>query len=124
MIEGIPDGWRLVRIGKPKAGEYYIENHGEACEAKATTPTVLHWVFPIIEKIEKPKRYRRFANAAEAEALLGQVLRFKVNHEQNFVFIGISSHGFQIGLCHYSLQEAFDCFEKLDGTPFGVEVAE
>lgn len=123
-IEGIPEGWRLVRIGKPKAGEYYIENHGEACEAKPTTPTVLHWVFPIIEKIEKPKQYRPFANAAEAEALLGQVLRLKVNHEHKFVLIGISSHGVRIGLSLWSLQQAFDRFERLDGTPFGIEVAE
>ena len=52
-IEGVPEGWRLVRIGKPKAGEYYIEINGEACEAKLITPTVLQWVFPIVEKIIK-----------------------------------------------------------------------
>ena len=75
-------------------------------------------------KVEKPRQYRPCANAAEADALLGFPLRLKVNHKDKFVVIGITSHGFQIGLSHWSLQQAFDCFERLDGTPFGIEVTE
>lgn len=127
-IEGVPEGWRLVRIGKPKAGEYYIENHGEACEAKPTTPTVLHWVFPIIEKIEKPKQYRHFANAAEYAphfdrslqpgAVLDAVMRvLKYDEAGIFVITGM-------GLGFVAYEDAFYGFKFTDGTPFGIEVTE
>jgi hypothetical protein len=61
-IEGIPDGWELVRIGTPLMGEFKLNFKGEAiksfgCEKNAN--------IPIIRKIEKPKRYRPFANAQE-----------------------------------------------------------
>ena len=122
MIEGIPDGWELVRIGKVHELEYYLDDFGRIMQWKTGISSAVNYV--VVRKIEKPKQYRPFANPAEAEALLGQVLRGKVNHEHKFVLIGITSHGFQIGLSHWRLQEAFECFERLDGTPFGIEVTE
>ena len=114
------EGWEVVRFDNLSQDEWFVDSEGR----------IVQWVYPggsdekkiIVRKIEKPKTYRPFANAAEAEALLGRLLRLKVNHKHKFVLIGISSNGFQIGLSHWSLREAFDSFEKLDGTPFGVEV--
>lgn len=126
-IEGIPEGWELVRIGKIEHEEFFIHPDGYVVQYDIGRGSRFNKNYVIVRKIVKPKdsnQYRPFANAAEAEALLGQVLRGKVNHEHKFVLIGITSHGFQIGLSHYSLQEAFDRFERLDGTPFGIEVTE
>ena len=120
-IEGIPDGWELVRIGKPMLDENYIGMSGTICKVVTIPDGRAH---PIIRKIEKPKQFRPFNDPTEAESLLGEVLRFKVDHKSKGIFIGITSHGFQIGLSHWKPKEAFDCFERLDGTPFGIEVTE
>jgi hypothetical protein len=121
-IEGIPNGWELVRIGKVRAPEYYVDDSGRIMQCKTGICSAVNYV--VVRKIEKPKQYRHFWNAEEAEPLLGQVLRLKVDHKHKFVLIGVTSHGVQVGLSHWSLQEAFDRFEKLDGTPLGIEVTE
>jgi len=121
QIEGVPEGWRLVRIGKPKAGEYYIEINGEACEAKLITPTVLQWVFAIIEKIEQPRQYRPFANAAEFEPHRDRWWRYMDDNQTvsrppaNYSDSGHYGYDFEYGL----ERKVFD-----DGSPFGVEVTE
>lgn len=120
-IEVLP-GWELVRIGKPVVNVDWVIGSGGLPELFSWATDSYNW--PIIRKIVKPKQYRPFNDPTEAEALLGEVLRFKVDHKNKGVFIGITSHGFQIGLSHWKPKEAFDCFERLDGTPFGIEVTE
>ncbi len=120
-IEGVPDGWRLVRIGKPKAGEYYIEINGEACEAKLITPTVLQWVFPIIEKIEQPKLYRPFANANEFESHREKWWRFK---EDNYNLCRPPASYDDRKYWNWDWKEMFEDAVFADGSPFGVEVTE
>ena len=120
LIPGVPEGWRLVRIGKPKAGEYYIEINGEACEAKLITPTVLQWVFPIIEKIEQPKQYRPFANAKEFAPHRDRWWRFKDKINESVRTTSYSDRFHNVHAWDESLEEkVFD-----DGSPFGVEVTE
>ena len=121
-IEGIPDGWELVRFDYANKGESFLNGTGEIILHIYDTPTPRMRL--IIRKIEKPKQYRPFAKPIEAQPLLGEVLRLKVDHQDKFVLIGITSHAVLIGLQCWSLQEAFDCFERLDGTPFGIEVKE
>ena len=121
-IEGIPDGWELVAFREASEGEYFVNNEGKI--EKWTLGRKSGVRLAIIRKIEKPKQYRPFKDPTEAESLLGEVLRFKVDHNSKGIFIGITSHGFQIGLSHWKPKEAFDCFERLDGTPFGIEVTE
>jgi hypothetical protein len=126
-IEGIPDGWELVRIGKIEHEEFFIDGYGDLVQYDKGRGSRFNKNYVIIRKIEKPKKpkqYRAFENPAEAEALLGQTLRLKVNHKNKFVLIGITTYGFQIGLSHWKPKEAFDCLERLDGTPFGIEVTE
>ena len=120
QIPGVPEGWRLVRIGKPKAGEYYIEINGEACEAKLITPTVLQWVFPIIEKIEQPKQYRPFANAKEFEPHRDRWWRFKDESDELFrtYYYSDKSHMW------HDWHQSFDKKVFDDGSVFGVQVTE
>ena len=121
-IEGIPDGWEPVRYDYPNKGESFLNGQGEIILHIYDTPSPRKRL--IIRKIEKPKQYRPFNDPAEAEPFLGFPLRLKVDHQDKFVVIGITSHAVLIGLQCWSLQEAFDCFERLDGTPFGIEVTE
>ena len=127
-IEGVPDGWRLVRIGKPKAGEYYIAINGEACEAKLLTRTVLQWGFPVIEKFEQPKQYRPFANAKEFEPHRDRWL-IHPEGEANGAFqvleyddTGIWANGMTEKMSYAIVKKNGLRFD--DGSPFGVEVTE
>jgi hypothetical protein len=120
-IEGIPEGWVALKFDHSVFGDNWIDEMGQIHLHEAD----LHSKYKrlIIRQIEKPKQYRPFANPEEAEALIGQVLRLKANHKRKSLLIGITLNRFQIGFSRYSLLEAFYCFEKLDGSPFGVEVA-
>jgi hypothetical protein len=51
LIEGIPSGWELVRIGKPKLGEYFIDGKGEATKSAID---FTHTCFAIVRRIEAP----------------------------------------------------------------------
>ena len=121
-IEGIPDGWDLIGVRYAENLEAFIDDDGSIAYWAGKKKSAR--VFPIIRKIEKPKRYRPFNDPIEGQPLIGEVLRLKVDHKSIGVFIGITSLGFQIGLSHWKPKEAFDCFERLDGTPFGIEVTE
>ena len=121
-IKGIPDGWDLVEIGVPKTGDWMVDPQGEPYQAISDYCTF----WPIIRKIEKPKRYRPFANAAEFEP-----------HRDKW--IRRSHTGSDIAGCFrvlaYNDTEIWDSWSKQtyhqmfhdgrqfeDGTPFGVEV--
>lgn len=133
MIEGIPDGWELVRIGKPLVGEYYIDVTGSVYKALDITPAVLHWHVPIVRKIEKPKRYRPFANAAEFEPFRDRWVKRSSKHDTYdtipagcFRVTAYNDHHYWTGDgISISYEESFNdgkCFD--DGTPFGIEVTE
>lgn len=131
MIEGIPDGWELVRIGIPIVGVDWVVNR----DGTAVLCEVEHYAknWPIIRKIEKPKRYRPFANAAEFEPHRDRWIQRSDKHDTPdtipagcFRVTAYNDH-------HYwtvfnkatSYEQAFNdgkCFD--DGTPFGIEVTE
>ena len=124
--EGIPDGWELVRVGRPRPNVDWVVKYDG-------TPYMPNSDFQnknyaIIRKIEKPKQYRPFANAAEFEPYFDRSLRpgalrdvamrvLKYNETGIFVITG---HG--LGFVRY--EDAFYGFKFTDGTPFGIEVAE
>ena len=134
-IEGVPVGWELVHANRAvMPGEDFIDRNG----------SVTHWgakeesrdVYPIIRKIEKPARYRPFANADEfrphrdrwvrvieeyndsgcdLDEWLGNSLRF-IGHGED----GACAPG---GWLTYA--EALECFVfDDDGAPFGVRIDE
>ena len=127
QIEGVPDGWRLVRIGNPKVAEWFID----AYDGKPLLATcdVGRRVRAIIEKTEQPKQYRPFANAAEFESHrdrwveytspnYGDCSMYRVSaYTSERVWLGPDNVG-------RTYKEAFHCLRFADGSPFGVEVTE
>lgn len=123
QVEGIPDGWELVRVGPVCYGEWRLMESGAVKQWDIMEPS-LGWAV-VLRKIEKPKQYRPFANAAEFEPHRDKWIKQKLeNADHRFKTQAYSN------LMHYAGQDgeeweaAFDYFEFEDGTPFGVEVTE
>ena len=120
-IEGIPEGWELVRVGKPLVGEFFID--GLSCPHQAMDDQHFHGC-AIIRQIPKPKQYRAFANAAEFEPHRDRWVR-RIANGGAFLISDYSEEG----LCYdefspVSWEELFNMgyvFDD-DGSPFGVEV--
>lgn len=119
QIEGVPVGWRLVRIGRPKAGGWFID--ASTGDPRIATCDWLGSIRVIIEKIEQPKQYRPFENAAEFEPHRDRWVRLKVNGAVSRVRTYFDYKAC-IGDLYFSWQEGFESLEFDDGTPFGVEV--
>lgn len=123
-IEGIPEGWEFVRVGKVKQGEFFVDYRGEYCDYTATDESS-YANYVIIRKIEKPKRYRPFANAAEFEPFRDRWLKQKSGNGDH----RIKTHSYN-DRKHYwgdigdTWGKMFNDYEFEDGTPFGVEVTE
>lgn len=126
MIEGIPDGWELVKIGSPKIGDWFVNGKGDPKQAEVNYDTI----WPIIRKIDKPKRFRPFANAAEAEPFWDKKLRIKESarakepRNGKFRIVAMLNEDVLIASQVYTYQGAFEIYECIDGTPFGIEVTE
>ena len=121
MIEGIPDGWELVRVGKIHPGEHWVNGQGcvqEFCDVKPSHSLG----YAIIRKIEKPKQYRPFANGAEAMLFWDAKVRRKADGSGVFRVVAIGETTVGIGFSLFSFMDAFNCYECDDGSPFGVEV--
>jgi hypothetical protein len=122
-IDGMPEGYELVRIGRPENRELFIDSTGQVGTSNGLE---VSYCFVIIRKIEKPKQYRPFASAEE----------FKPHRDR---WIRRRAHGGAFKICDYSnighcLEENDPCswqdFFDLgyvfddDGSPFGVEASE
>ena len=124
-IEGIPEGWELVRVGKPKTGEFFID--GLSCPHQAMDDEHFHGC-AIIRRIEKPKAYRAFANAAEFEPhrdrWLARIDENGLRLDGEFQHNGFDDTGIWLGSNPLSYKDALNRGHNFDdGTPFGVEVA-
>ena len=120
-IGGVPEGWRLVRIGKPIDGEWVIDNLGDPSQVIDDTR---FYNYCVIEKSEQPKQYRPFANAAEFEPHRDRWLNPKFAPDQYIRTTAYIDRG------HWVFEE-YNTWEKMfanylfdDGSPFGVEVTE
>ena len=118
-IEGIPDGWGFVRVGRVKRGEFFVDNLGTPYKhVESTESHSANYV--IIRKIEQPKQYRPFANAKEFEPHRDRWWKKKNGDDRTYPPAYYNDK--------YSGGLHFDnCFEDRvfdDGSPFGVEVTE
>ena len=123
-IPGVPEGWELVRIGKPEIGEWFIDGLSEPYQAIDDG----HFRgCAIIRKIEKPARYRPFKDAAEYLPHWGKPIRLKGDPGFDSV-AGASIFGVYVAnateIYHHSMDDAFEQFTFADGTPFGVRIDE
>jgi hypothetical protein len=132
-IPGVPDGWELVGIRKAVSGDWVIDARGDFVSWNICPSSVS--VYPIIRKIEVPKKYRPFANAEEfkphrdrwvkivsEDNNCGCDLDESVGDEQKIQ--GCNEHSVCIWEGWMTFGDAFKCFVFEDGTPFGVEVTE
>ena len=120
MIEGIPDGWELVRIGKPFINERYISLSGKVTNCVCIPSGEAYAIARKIRKIEKPKQYRPFANAAEFEPFRDRWWKKTIGDDRIYppcYYNDSYSGGLHFDRCF--IDRVFD-----DGTPFGVEVTE
>jgi hypothetical protein len=119
-IEGVPNGYELVRIGIPKEGELYL--FGRCCIAEEYDESV-HYnsVYAIVRKIEKPKQYRPFANAEEFKPHRDRWCRINVcdSRVQN-----VTNERVCFRDCNFTWEKAYIEITFDDGSPFGVEVSE
>ena len=129
-IEGIPEGWELVRVGKVLAGEFFINSDGRAHEALSVVD--FHGC-AVIRKIPKPKQYRAFANAAEyvANRREGFAVDWNLKDSRPGFYAVVAANSSFLWVAFGDVSQRFDwgqAFEKLmfrhvDNTtsPFGVE---
>jgi hypothetical protein len=129
-IEGIPDGWELVRIGKPEPGEWVVSISGDPIQFASETSFD---GYAIIRKIEKPKEYRPFANAAEFAPHRDRWISRSYPNDKDeepstgcFKATAYDDSGIWTGSGESETYERMldDDRRFDDGTPFGVEVVE
>ena len=124
-IEGAPEGWRLVRIGVPKSGEWFVDDGNTP--TKAFTDFDVS-VLAIIEKIEQPKQYRPFANAKEFAPHRDRWLMHPEGQANGAFQVleyddtGIWANGMTEKMSYAIVKNNGLRFD--DGSPFGVEVTE
>ena len=132
MIEGIPDGWELVRVGKPVRDiDWVIDPDGKP---KLCDYDPMHHNRPIVRRIEKPKQYRPFANGAEYVANRREGFavdwNFKDSSPGFYAVVGANSSflfvAFGDVITRFDWSQAFEklVFRHIDNStsPFGVEV--
>lgn len=121
-IEGIPDGWLPVRFDYAVDGEAYVKGDGEVTVHVGARPTQAKRL--IVRKIEKPKRYRPFANAAEFEPHRDRWFRVKMNLGHAIRTSAYDDRRHWSGEECDTWEKMFADYEFENGTPFGVEVVE
>ena len=130
QIPGVPEGWVIERIGKPIFKvDHVVSYDGQPmlCDYESS---YLNRV--IIRKIEKPARYRPFANAEEFKPHRDRWMTRKDKRDPTHVdgacrVVAYDDQGSWFTTGDYQTWEAaFDsgrCFDD-DETPFGVKIDE
>ena len=122
-IEGIPDGWRVVRIGSANKAGYWMDEDGSI--KPSLTGHIRGLFYPIVERIKPPEpTYRPFANAAEFEPYRDKWICDPQDQLNKFKAIAYNDQGVFSFKRFWGYSQLFDCgtvFE--DGTRFGVNEA-
>ena len=97
QVPGVPDGYRLVRIGAPKKGEFFITSYNMVVRADEN---MYEYCWPVVEKIEpaKPKtrsvvlnRYLVWdADIAGSHRVIVAEEDYVTDNWQNFTLLGHS----------------------------------
>ncbi len=127
-IEGVPEGWELVRVGVVHHGEWRLMDDGSIRQWLTIGPST-GWAV-VLRKIEKPATYRPFANAEEFKPHRDRWIKFLLAESDGvyytFRVAKYDDWGVVFGGSKETYQAVFNryVFDNLDGTtePFGVEV--
>ncbi len=115
-IEGVPEGYELVRIGSAMEGELMVSGSGDVYKA---TSNHCSKNYPVIRKLEP--QYRPFANAAEFAPHRDRWIRGK--HFAGAHRVVSYGDGGAISVSQSSWAEVLEsCVFDDDGTPCGMEV--
>ena len=119
-IGGVPNGWRLVRItDHPEVGEYAISFP----DTVVMVNDPMEWDLAcIVERIQKPKQYRPFANAAEFEPHRDRWVKIQINGMLTKP-VSYNDDRLFVGDMWFLWSDAFTHLRFDDGSEFGVEVA-
>ena len=126
QIPGVPEGWELVRVGVVHHGEWRLMDDRSIRQWLTIEPSV-GWAV-VLRKIEKPARYRPFANSEE----------FKPHRDRWWMlkdlppeligprgsFIEPPEAYAEKGFAGCDWEGAFELRVFDDGTPFGVKIDE
>ena len=118
-IEGVPEGWELVRVGTPDEGELYIVSGGlvGVCESPRFAKN-----YVIVRKIEPPKP--TYVPWTYETCPIGAVVTSKDEKQIMMITSKRETVAGQMGH-HCSYSELLNKWQQLDGTPCGtVEVHE
>jgi hypothetical protein len=127
-IPGVPDGWELVRIGVVHHGEWRLMDDGSIRQWLTVEPSI-GWAV-VIRKIEKPAKYRQFANAEEflphADRKISRVGNDGKKIPGFTIATSCSDSGVWLGDIYSDWKEMLDRGHVFldDGTPFGVRIDE
>ena len=123
-VPGVPDGWELVRVGRPVVGDFVVHTDGRVLEHGKDRCVRMNENYPIIRKIEQPAKYRPFASADEFRPHRDRWTmhpnepdkRFRPGDYNND---GVWGHDRRF----YGYQNLFEGGALFDdGTPFGVRI--
>jgi hypothetical protein len=117
-IEGVPEGWELIRIGRPEKGEHFLDGNNMPDQAEHDGFVMAR---PIVRKVERPKQYRPFANAEEFKPHRDRWVRL-AGCDKGFWHFGSCTDEGAMGAKWKDLFKTY-VFDD-DGTPFGVEVSD
>ncbi len=124
-IPGVPDGWELVRVGKPNVGDWFIDGLDDPRQARDHDHC---YGCAIIRKIEQPDRYRAFANAEEYKPHADRKISRVGNDGKKIpgftTATSCSDSGVWLGDIYSDWKEMLDRGHVFldDGTPFGVKI--
>jgi hypothetical protein len=124
-VPGVPEGWELLEVRHAKPSDWYLGRDGEPQIWTQSCQSNL--VYCIIRKIEKPKKYRPFANGAEFKPHRDRWWKpktFSLDIDPNDLLIHPPQSYNRDGFSGCTWQQAFNGRVFDDGTPFGVEVTE
>jgi hypothetical protein len=122
------EGWEIVRFDNVSIDEWFIDSEGRIVLRAFPHRSVEKKI--ILRKIEKPKQYRPFANAAEFRPHRDRWLTRKDKSDPTHysgacrVIAYCDNHLWLADVKNSTYKEELDhgrCFDD-DGSPFGVEV--
>ena len=116
-IEGIPEGWELVRIGCPRKREFYLDFQGQP-KRRQNGDELSNVNYVIVRAIAPlPPKYVPWTFET---CLRGCWVRRKGTETTESKIVAIYHNGVKAGQAeHIEFDELFRFFEQLDGTPCG-----